>query len=155
MKEKLAELLTYEETTGILYWKVSGKIASIETLSKGYATVYYDSKEYQAHQVIWFIKTGVWPAPNTIDHKDTNGYNNRWANLRECNNSLNAANSKIRNSHSGFKGVYKVPSGNWSAKIQVNNVRIYLGTFNSKEEAVNAYAVAARKSFGPFARTSL
>jgi hypothetical protein len=42
----------------------------------------------------------------------------------------------------------------WVARIQVNKVPIFLGSFRTQEEASAAYGSAARQYFGQFARTA-
>lgn len=89
-----------------------------------------------------------------IDHKDGNRNNNRRDNLRSCDNRLNQGNARIRaDNTSGFKGVgfYK-PTGKWRARIRDHGVRRSLGYFDTKEEAADAYAAAAKEIFGEFAR---
>ncbi len=53
---------------------------------------------------------------------------------------------KPRNNTSGYKGVYAVPySWKYQARIIINNTHIYLGLFNTKEEAHAAYCEAGLK----------
>lgn len=89
-----------------------------------------------------------------VDHIDMNPLNNRRANLRICTRSQNIANSKKRtHSKSPFKGVsWNTTAMAWAARIGVGNKRVFLGYFNTSEEAAKAYDVAANKSFGEFAR---
>jgi hypothetical protein len=96
------------------------------------------------HQQILGIKGG--------DHRDGNGLNNQRFNLRECNKSQNQMNRRLfKNNTSGYKGVCG-SADKWKAQIMVNKKYIYLGIFSSKEDAAEAYAEAAKKHFGEFAR---
>jgi hypothetical protein len=52
-----------------------------------------------------------------------------------------------RDSVSGFKGVTK-SSNKWSSDIKANGKHLCLGKFATKEEAAQAYDIAARKYFG-------
>jgi hypothetical protein len=75
------------------------------------------------------------------------------ANLREANYGENVANSVIRKSKTGYRGVRKNSRGAmFSASIMKNGRHHFLGNFKTKEEARGAYNRAARSLFGAFAR---
>jgi hypothetical protein len=58
-----------------------------------------------------------------------------------------------RHNTSGFKGVCRCrESGKWRASISKNGRWIHLGRFATPQAAHAAYADAARKLFGEFAR---
>lgn len=83
-----------------------------------------------------------------IDHINHNSLDNRIENLRIC--SLKE-NSRNRNSNK-YKGVKITLSGKYSARITVDRKEIYLGSFNTKEEAAKAYNEAAKLYFKQFAK---
>jgi hypothetical protein len=97
--------------------------------------------------------TGRWAKP-TIDHRDGDCTNNRWNNLRRATRSQNNANrSRPRHNTSGYKGASRCRrSGKWLAHIGINGKIIFLGRFETPQEAHAAYLKAARKLFGEFAR---
>lgn len=89
------------------------------------------------------------------DHRNMNTLDNRRENLRVATRSQNQANRGAqRNSTSGMKGVYwRELHKKWNASIRVNGRLLFLGNFQTKEEARDAYSSAAKLYFGEFART--
>jgi len=93
------------------------------------------------------------PIGTQVDHRDGDGLNNRRSNLRSATHFTNGYNrGPNKNNTSGFKGVAR-HSGKWWAYIGVNGKRINLGRFFDIHDAAAAYAAAARKYHGEFART--
>jgi hypothetical protein len=133
--------------------RYAGSVAgSVDT--RGRIQVKIDGEIYSAHRVIFLYVTGVWPS-HEIDHADMNKQNNKWVNIREAIRSENCANRKVRKDNLlSVKGVKRTRNGKFQARIQVNKCPIYLGTFNTIEEANLAYMDAAVKYFGEFARAS-
>ena len=154
---KLRSLLRYDEQSGHLYWVGKShprspiKIGALAGQEKGgYIYIGIMGKKLLAHRIAWAIKTGKWPT-KIIDHKDLNGANNRWANLRLATRSQNRANSSTKRTLP--KGVYKNSnSNNYSAVIIHNYHRLHLGTFHSVAAASAAYMQAANKFHNEFAR---
>lgn len=97
--------------------------------------------------------TGEWPA-DMIDHKNRDRTDNRWENLREATRSQNNANRRASSTH-GFKGAtFNRRQGRWMAQTKVNGKRVYLGYYDTPEEAHAAYVAAAERYFGEFARAA-
>lgn len=153
---RLQELLHYDPETGVFTWRVSrgpvragSKAGSVS--SGGYIQIDIDGKTYGAHRLACFYVSGKYP-DYEVDHKDGNPSRNPFSNLRPATHSQNSKNRKLnQNSSLRTKGVTKNHKG-YKARIQVNGLRIHLGTFKTKEEAAAAYATAAQKYFGEFAR---
>jgi hypothetical protein len=64
-----------------------------------------EHSQYLAHRVAWFYVTGKWPE-NQIDHRDGDGWNNRFSNLRKATHTQNLYNQKRRPGGTGVKGIY-------------------------------------------------
>ena len=90
---------------------------------------------------------------NQIDHIDRNPLNNQRNNLRAATGSRNQANSNISVANtSGYKGVcWHKKQKKWIAQICVSREHIHLGTFDTPEEASEAYNQAADHYHGEFA----
>jgi hypothetical protein len=87
-----------------------------------------------------------------VDHINKDKLDNRKNNLRICEQTHNLMNSKIsKDNKSGYKGVgFHKPSKKWRARITVDKKTIYLGLFNSKEDAIKARREAEIKYFGEY-----
>lgn len=109
---------------------------------------------FLGHRLAWLYVTGSWPKPQA-DHRDLNGLNNAWSNLREADKAQNGANTaKPRTNTTGFKGVSLDGRGRYRATIRVGGRQKWLGYFATAEEAHAAYVAAARVRSGDFARAS-
>lgn len=89
------------------------------------------------------------PKGMDIDHINGNGLDCRKSNLRIATKSQNQANRK-KYSKYPYKGI-KSMRKRWQARITKDRVQHFLGTFDTPEQAANAYDVAARKFHGEFA----
>ncbi len=155
--EKARKLWYYNPDTGEFVNKVNrsrnagkGKLAGY-IHPTGYKFIKFKYKAFSAHRLAWLIMTGKWPT--NIDHINGNPSDNRWNNLRECTAAQNAHNSKIRkNNNSGFKGVCWHKSKKWHVRIGINNKRIYIGLFDTKEEAYEAYIKASKQYHGEYGK---
>ena len=170
----ITKLLDYDPKTGIFVWltrpvrsvyertdhtwntRYAGKLAGCVVRwgdRLRYLSICINGKRYQAHRLAYLYMTGEFP-PDQIDHKDCNGLNNRWSNLRRANASQNGGNSGIRvNNTSGFKGVsFDKSRRRYIAHIRVYGNLKYLGRFDTPKAAHIAYVEAAKKHFGEFSR---
>lgn len=88
-----------------------------------------------------------------IDHKNNKRYDNRKENLRFADKQTNGINRPAnKNNKLGYKGIsLNKNKTKYCARIMVNYKTIYLGTFNTLEEAIKARQEAEIKYFGEFA----
>ena len=160
------ELFNYDPDTGLLTWKISrssrikiGQVAgSLKTCNKNkpyehyYLHVGFAEGRIMNHRIIWEMMTGEPPPRNMqIDHRDGDGTNNRWANLRLASPSQNMGNRSRNKSRK-----YDLPKGIvWHKRDKIYIARLN-GTAVKYSKSLDvvkaAYAEAAAKYFGEFLR---
>lgn len=86
-----------------------------------------------------------------VDHADGNPLNNRRDNIRLCSWTENARNRRKMHRGQLPKGVERIESGRYRARICVGRRLLPLGVFDTVEIAAQAYMAAARRIFGKFA----
>lgn len=91
-----------------------------------------------------------------VDHINRNPLDNRRRNLRICTQKENCANTSIRsNNKSGYVGVfYRKERKKYSACTKHNGKNIFIGYFESAEDAAKAYDKTVIKLRGEFAYTN-
>lgn len=102
------------------------------------------------HRLIMGAGTG-----QRIDHRDSNGLDNRRENLRFSTNAENTRNARkhINGATSAYKGVsWHQRSSKWKAQIGVDGKDVVLGYYPDEIKAAQAYDRAAIEYFGEFAR---
>jgi len=100
----------------------------------GYRTLWVDGSSHYFHRCIFAWHNGFWPP--LVDHKDRDNSNNRICNLRELSPEDSTHNTSLRFDNStGFKGVYRNNNGNIIARPTRKGKRIWLGVFDTPEEA--------------------
>ena len=88
-----------------------------------------------------------------VDHKNGNGLDNRRSNIRIATRSQNRANTGLQiNNISGVKGVCRcAETGRWKVRVQWQLQNIWVGRFDSLEEAVEARYEVVMRLQGEFA----
>ncbi|WP_306127946.1 HNH endonuclease signature motif containing protein [Roseovarius sp. MMSF_3350] len=156
--EELRQLLRYEPETGKLFWlhrpkemfpcegsyktwnsRFAGNEAFTASVDPGYRYGTINGGKFFAHRVAYAIYHGKWPENHT-DHINGDPSDNRIANLRDVSQSGNMRNSrKQSNNSSGHTGVYWFARDKkWRALGYVSGRQIYLGLFDSIEDAIAA-----------------
>lgn len=161
----LHDALQYNKNTGIFVWKwrdeqllqwnrkFAGRVAGTKG-PKGIVII-VNNVSYFAHRLAWVyvygdvLKDGV-----LIDHKNCDCYDNSIDNLRPSSHGQNGSNSRGWSKKYLPKGVSLQKNGRFRSRIGDGKKVIYLGTFDTAQEAHDVYMKAARKFKGEFARAS-
>jgi hypothetical protein len=118
----------YEPSTGLIYGKY-GKV--IKRRDNGYIKLLNNTR---GHRFAWFMVYGE--IPNIIDHINRDRSDNRISNLSNVDRRINNMNSnRIDNAKLYY---YNKNTGKFSAQIGINGKKIHIGTYLTKEEAVQA-----------------
>jgi hypothetical protein len=120
-----------------------------------YAVRWQRNPANKTRKKIWMHRQIIHILDNLLcDHVNCNSLDNRKTNLRPATVSQNLCNRPKRKSktRSKYKGLeWDEPQRKWKARIQINNRKIYLGSFNSEIDAALAYDRAAKKHHREFA----
>jgi len=156
--EEFCKIVRYDHDNGNFFWKVNrygrggsraGMVAGFIN-ENGYRCFRIKGKKFYAHRLAWLFIHKQWPH-GIIDHINGNRSDNRICNLREVTTSQNIANTNATCAKSSLRGAHwSSEKGKWFSRIMFNGKTKYLGYFNSKEEAHNAYIIARRNLHGEF-----
>ena len=148
-KEFLHEILEYKD--GRLFWKkpISSKSrvkvgdeAGTSTTT-GYRRIVINYKQYFGHQLVFMMFHGY--IPKEIDHINRVRHDNRIENLRPISRSDNVINSRLSKRNStGYKHIH-VSGNGYKITAPKNGKPVYLGYFQSIEEAKTALRKAQKK----------
>lgn len=154
MDDFLRKELFYDPETGRIFWKEwkSGRSkGAIGQLSpSGYMTIAIRKKKYYSHRLAWFLYYDKWPTLQ-IDHINRLRTDNRIANPQEVTNQQNTIMSELSSTNtSGYRGVsWMKHDEKWISQIRVDRKLIYLGVYETAEEASRAHEEARLKYFEP------
>lgn len=142
---------TYLDKRGQPFTRGAGRI--ITPTAQKYTLVKLRGTPYPIHRVVYLLMTGRWPRVD-IDHVNGDRKDNRWSNLRLASRSQNCANrGPAPTNRSGYKGVSLCANtGLWRARIKYQGKQTCLGRFTTPIEAHAAYAAAATRIHGEYAR---
>jgi len=140
------------EKFSVYRWKATGQAKYIRASRCAY------DKETKTSNTLYLAREIMNASKEIyVDHINHNTLDNRKKNLRFCTASQNGMNrGKQKNNKSGYKGVsWHEGDRKWRARISMTGKTIFLGNFNNKKEAVEAYDEAAKKYHGEFAKTNV
>lgn len=152
---ELQEAFTYDPETGVFRHRgVKRKVREGWEAgclaSSGYVLLVHRQRTYRAHRIAWLFIHEYDPLDVIIDHANGIRSDNRGVNLRVADHHLNLMNSQTpKNNTSGVKGVcFDRRRGLWRASI----CNKFLGRYESRDDAEEAYKQAAIDLAGEFAR---
>jgi hypothetical protein len=121
----------------------------------GYLICNVNFKSYQVHRILFQIYNQIEELDPKIqiDHINSNKLDNSPINLRLATKSNNQHNrGKPKNNKSGFKGVsWNVKAMKFTASIRNKGTKLYLGSYETPEEAYSVYCAKALELHGEFA----
>lgn len=115
------------------------------SLTVGYLAVRIDGTLHYCHRLAWLYMTGQMPE-GQIDHINGVRTDNRWCNLRDVSRRTNQQNRRKpqANNSLGLLGVYR-NKGRFMSRIVLESGDHYLGTFDTPQQAHEAYLAAKRQ----------
>ena len=150
--EYLRSRLEYDEESGLFtrIKSVPGNKGGAGSLAgsiggHGYILINFRGAKKGAHRLAWLYTTGEWPA-HDVDHINGDRTDNRWLNLRESNDCMNAQNQRKAHSSNatGYLGASKF-GNKFRAQIQVSGKVMHVGLFDTAHEAHEAYVAKKRE----------
>ncbi len=151
-KQALIDDKDYAKVKGF-YWYASREKNKL-WYAKGYIR---GSKPYAAVRMHRLLLGLTSADRRQVDHRNSNGLDNRRKNLRIVSNAQNSMNRrKQAGCLSDYKGVsYDKRKGRWRTMIMKDQRAFNLGFFKSETEAALAYNRKAKELFGKYARLNV
>ena len=130
---------TYNPETGLIYNRY-GKTSKPNKLGYNEMCIGVNKKSFkiQGHQFAWYYENGY--CENELDHINGIRNDNRIINLRSVTRQQNQWNQTKAKGYCFIK-----KSNKYRAEIRLNYKKIYLGSYNTEQEARQAYLKAKEK----------
>ena len=151
--EVLEEWFDVDFATGTLFWKkkparntVIGTIAGWKQDHKGklrWAVNVPGHGRFLRSRLIWKLRHGYDPLSG-LDHKNGNSADDSIENLINGGASWNNRN-RPSTAKSGYVGAYPTAGGRWMSTIQKSGKTVYLGTWDTAQQASAAYLEAVER----------
>lgn len=157
-QRRLKEVLSYDPASGHFSWTGAqpgtraGKRAGCvrACMGKRYWGIRVDRRLYFAHRLAYLYVKGCWPVA-TVDHRNGDGMDNSWENLRPATQSENLRNARSRQADRPFGGYYfDKGEKRWRAAMRIDGRQKTIGLFDTAEEAASAYVETSLEVFGEF-----
>lgn len=139
-QEAIKRGYTYDSETGLVKNRDGNTIIRITNIGYKYIQLSIKNKKYHIlqHQFAWYFVHGY--CAQEIDHINGIRHDNRICNLRSVTKQQNQWNRKT------VKGYYFNKANNkYKVQIGLNNKLFYVGYYNTKEQAREAYLQAKEK----------
>lgn len=108
-----------------------------------YIIIRINGKNKKWHRLVWEYFRGEIPKGIQVDHIDNNPLNNLISNLQLLSNKDNIRYAKKRKDNSsGYPGVQNKGKYGYESKIMVDSKNVWLGYFDTPEEAYKVYYLA-------------
>ena len=137
-------------------WKTNNSNQSAGCiLNNGYYYSRLDKIRYPNHRIVFAIYNNTTDFQNKqIDHIDGNVFNNSPQNLRLVTASQNQFNrEKSKNNSTGYKNIsFSKKSNKYRCAMQIDGKDIYIGLFNTIEEAIQSRDEKFKQLAGVFYR---
>ena len=129
---RYSEMNRYQLIKG--WSEVKGNINNV-----GYVRIRLNGKSCKKHRIVGYAFLGldINNSKQQIDHIDRNKLNNNMNNLRIVSHQENQFN-KVSNG-------YTIRGNKYQVRIKLNHQETHIGTFDTKEEAHQAYLQAKEK----------
>lgn len=144
---KIRELYWYGGADGHFRYIRTSALAGHKD-GKGYIEICLERNRYKEHRLVWLWHHNETP-PFLLDHVNGQRLDNRIENLRPASDAENVRN-RLRNGKYPT-GVWKGPKGRYCARIDNGNGKLYLGYYDTPQEAAAAYAGASIVLHGKYA----
>ena len=150
LSKKVFTSVDDEDYAYLTQWKWRLKQGyAVRSVNMGRVNGKQQTKTVMMHRVIMKTPDGL-----ETDHRDLDKLNNQKHNLRVCTTAQNRQNRGAQiNNKTGKKGVCR-NGKKWMANIGFQGKQKYLGTFDTIEEASNAFNQAALLLHGEFSNTN-
>lgn len=129
------------------------KTLGLSLTGSGY--VYTYNRQSQVREFLHRLLINC-PIDMEVDHIDGNKLNNKKGNLRICTKQQNMYNrAQHKNKTVPYKGVsFCTTTGRYKARINKDKSSIFIGRFDTAEEAHAAYCAYAKMLYGNFNRSA-
>ena len=119
-----------------------------------YRSIPLNGTRWMYNRILWIYFNGSIPDGMLVDHINGDSMDDRVANYRLATHAQNTHNSKFRSNSSGLPGAYRASNSGrkkWCSSIYINKKRVFLGYFETPEEASKCYMQKVSETRGEFA----